>query len=50
MGEEEEEEKEEEEKEVCLSHVDCSEEPATCVYLKNFTSFQYYYTIRNNKF
>ena len=40
----------EEEEEVCLSHFDCSEEPATCVYLKAFTLFQYYYTTRNNKF
>jgi len=30
---------EEEEKEVCLSHVDCSEQPATYVYLKTFTLF-----------
>jgi hypothetical protein len=29
--EKEEEEEEEEEEEVCLSHVDCSEDPATCL-------------------
>jgi len=33
------EEEEEEEEEVCLSHVDCSEEPATCVHLNTFTLF-----------